>query len=79
MRQPVPSQLDPSIYSAPWSTPELDLIVAILKLTLHDLKIDQYKAEAAAFVASQDFEIYCDWLNWDAAVVRAALLHVKEI
>ena len=59
-------------------------MVAILELAFRDLEDAEHvghtkhQAEAAAFIESEDFEIFCDWLQWDAERVRAALLHAKD-
>ena len=65
------------------SPPETDLLVAILELAFHDLTDTEHvehlrrQAEAAAFIESETFEIYCDWLQWDAELVKGALLHAS--
>ena len=70
-------QLDPEAFPDPRPTPELDLLVAILELAFRDLKQPEHQAEALAFVASEDFEMFREWLGWDAKAVRAAVASRK--
>ena len=49
------------------------MLCAVLELAFHDLKDAEHpelQAEALAFFESEDFEIFCDWLQWDAERVR---------
>ena len=74
-------QLDSGVWHKPRLTPEMCLLVAILELAFHDLRDAEHperQAAAKAFIGSEAFEMFCDWLNWDAERVRKALLHAKE-
>ena len=59
-------QLDPGVWHKPRLTPEMCLLVAILELAFRDLKQPEHQVEAKAFVASDDFEMFCEWLDRDA-------------
>ena len=32
----------------------------------------QDQAEAEAFIESEDLELFCEWLEWDAEAIRSA-------
>ncbi len=61
-------QLDPEAFPDPRQRPEHDLLIALLELAFHDLKQSEHRAEAWELIESQDFEMFCEWLGWDAAV-----------
>ena len=65
-------QLDPEACHDPRPTPELCLLAAVVQMALRDLQKRQHQAEAQAFIQSQDLELFCDWLEWDAEEIRCA-------
>jgi hypothetical protein len=46
----------------PRPAPELCLLAAVMQMKLRDLGKRHYQAEARAFIESQDFEVFCEWL-----------------
>ncbi len=65
-------QLDPEAYPDPRPTPELCLLAAIVQMALRDLQRHQHQAKAMEFIESQDLELFCDWLEWNAEAIRYA-------
>ncbi len=64
-------QLDPVACHDPRPAPELCLLAAIVQLALRDMQHPQHQAEAEAFIESQNVELFCDWLEWDAVAIRS--------
>ncbi len=65
-------QLDPLAYPDPRPTPELCLLAAVVQMALRDLQKRQHRKEAREFVESQELELFCEHLEWNAEEIREA-------
>ncbi len=72
MQPTLAPQLDPEACTDPRPAPEVCLLAAIVQLALRDMQHPQHQGEAEAFIESEDLELFCDWLGWDAAAIRSA-------
>ncbi len=70
--QPTLPQLDPQACPDPRPAPELCLLAAAVQLALRDLQKPQYRNEAQAFIESEQLQLFCEWLEWDAEAIREA-------
>jgi hypothetical protein len=61
-------QLDSMTSANP--TPEQCLLAAVIEQALCDVKIPAYQDEASAFIASDNFEVFCEMLGWNVERVR---------
>ena len=64
-------QLDPLSCPDPRPAPELCLLAAVVQLALRDLQNPQYQAEAQDFIESEDLNLFCEWLDWNAEEIRS--------
>ena len=48
------------------------LLAAVVKVALRDLQRPEYQEDAKEFMESEELELFCDWLEWDAEAIRCA-------
>ena len=65
-------QLDPAACHDPRPTSELCLLAVVVQMALRDLQSCQHQDEAQAFIESQELELYCEHLEWNAEAIRCA-------
>jgi hypothetical protein len=65
-------QIDPELLSDDQHMPELVLIAAVIEQAVKDLDRKTYRRQAQAFFASDQLEVFCEWLGWDAEKIRCA-------
>ena len=66
-------ELDPEIWHDPQPMPELCLLMAVVELALLDLRNPSHQAKAKVFFESQGFELFCEYLGFDAEAIRRAV------
>lgn len=62
--------LDPFCIPTPEPMPELHLLGAVIRLACIDLHDPDHADDATTFIASTDFDLFCEVIGWNPALIR---------